>query len=310
MGGIGKTTHTTVLYNKISKQFDACCFIQNVSKNYEVGGAIAIQKQILRQTLDEQNLDMYSPSDISGIVRNRLSPIKVLIILDNVEELEQLENLAISPKLLGKGSRIIITTRNEHILKAYEADAIHKIPLLNDNDARELFLRKAFKSEDLANSSCVELTPKILEYAQGLPLAIKVVGSFLCTRDAIQWRDALERLRKNSDKKIMNVLRISFDGLQQEDKEIFLHIACFFIGEREEYVKRILDSCGLQPHIGIQVIMEKSLITIKNQEIHMHEMLQELGKKIVREKYPEEPRSWSRLWLYKDFENVLTSEMV
>ena len=73
---------------------------------------------------------------------------------------------------------------------------------------------------------------------------------------------------------------------------------------------RILDCCGLHPHIGIPVIIEKSLIIIRNQEIHMHEMLQELGKKIVREKYPEEPTLWSRLWLYKDFENVLISETV
>ena len=120
----------------------------------------------------------------------------------------------------------------------------------------------------------------------------------------------MKRLRKDPEKKITDVLRISFEGLQQEEKEIFLHIACFFSGEREEYVKQILDSCILHPHIGIQVIMEKSLITIRNQEIHMHEMLQELGKKIARENNPEEPASWSRLWLYKDFENVLISEAV
>ena len=56
--------------------------------------------------------------------------------------------------------------------------------------------------------------------------------------------------------------------------------------------------------------MKKSLTVITNKEIHMYEMLQELGKKIVRKKYPEEPGSWSRLWLYKDFENVLTLETV
>ncbi|KAL1299267.1 hypothetical protein AAHE18_18G096800 [Arachis hypogaea] len=307
MGGIGKTTHATALYDRISYQFDASCFVENVSKLYNDGGAMAIQKQILRQALDEKNLDTYSPSEISGIITNRLHSIKVLVVLDNVDHLKQLEELAINPKLLCEGSRIIITTRDEHILKAYGADDVHNVPLLSDKEAHELFSRKAFKREGPSNH-CEELIPEVLKYAQRHPLTIRVVGSFLCSRNAAQWRDALDRLRNNQEDEITNVLRISYDGLKYEEQEIFLHIACFFRGEREDYVKRILDVCGLHPIIGISVIAEKSLITIRNQEIHMHEMLQELGKKIVREKYPQEPGSWSRIWSYKDFHRVLMSE--
>jgi hypothetical protein len=105
----------------------------------------------------------------------------------------------------------------------------------------------------------------------------------------------------------MDVLQMSVDELDHQEKEIFLHIVCFFKGEREDYVKRILDACGLHPHIGIQRILEKSLITIKNQEIHM---LQKLGKKIVWHGFPEEPGSWSRLWRYKDFYHLLMTETV
>ncbi|MED6173527.1 hypothetical protein PIB30_060289 [Stylosanthes scabra] len=307
MGGIGKTTHAKVLYDKISYQFDGCCFIENVSQGYRDGGAVIIQKQILNQALDEQNLEMYSHFEISAILRNRLSCIKVLMVLDNVDELQQLEELAISPKLLGRGSRIIIVTRDEHILKVYGADRVDKVPLLDDDEARELFLRKALGNDGSSSSKYMHLIPKILEYAQNLPLAVKVVGSLLHSRDVSQWTDALKRMRKIPNKNIMDVLQISFEGLELYEKEIFLHIACFFHGEREDYVKQILDSCGLHPHIGIPIIMEKSLVTIRNQEIHMHEMLQELGKKIVQEKSPEEPGSWSRLWLYHDFYRVLTS---
>ncbi|RDX67154.1 putative WRKY transcription factor 19, partial [Mucuna pruriens] len=77
---------------------------------------------------------------------------------------------------------------------------------------------------------------------------------------------------------------------------------------RTDYVKRILDCCGLYPHIGIPGIIEKSLITIRDQEIHMHEMLQELGKKIVRNQSPEEPGSWSRIWLSDNFFRILTTK--
>ncbi|XP_017425399.1 disease resistance protein RUN1 isoform X3 [Vigna angularis] len=307
MNGIGKTTHAAVLYDKISHMFDASCFIEDVNKLYRDGGHTAVQKQIIHQTFRE-NIDMSNPIEISGIVENRLHSIKVLIVLDNVDELEQLENLAIKPRLLLKGSRMVITTTDEHILKVYEGDVLrHKLPLLNDADARELFCRNAFKCED-QSSNCAALIPEVLKYAQCLPLAIKVLGSFLCTRDADDWRDVLNRLENSPDDRIMNVLQLSVDGLQREEKQIFLHIACFFKGERVDYVKRILKCCGLHPDIGISRLTEKSLITISDEEIHMHELLQELGKKMVRDQSPEEPGSWSRIWLHKDFLHALTAE--
>ncbi|KAI5429417.1 hypothetical protein KIW84_034141 [Lathyrus oleraceus] len=309
MDGIGKTTLATVLFDTISHhyQFGACCFIENVSTIYRDGGAIAVQKQILRQTLKEKNLETYTSSDISGIILNRLYNMKLLIVLDDVDQFEQLQELHINPKLLLPGSRIIITTRDVHILELYGADRIHKVELMNDNDARELLCRKAFRNDN-PSSDYAELIPKVLKYAQGLPLAIRVLGSFLYNRNTTQWRATLEGLENNPDSGIMKVLQSSFEGLEQREREIFLHVACFFDGEREDYVRRILDACGLQPDIGISLIAEKSFITIRNQEIHMHKMLQELGKKSVREQHPDEPRLWSRLWLYSDLYDVMTTK--
>ncbi|KAK2424034.1 disease resistance protein RPV1 [Trifolium repens] len=40
----------------------------------------------------------------------------------------------------------------------------------------------------------------------------------------------------------------------------------------------------------------------------MHDLLQELGKQIVRQQFPDEPGSWSRLWLYEDIYTVMTTE--
>ena len=108
----------------------------------------------------------------------------------------------------------------------------------------------------------------------------------------------------------MDIFKISIERLEPTYRDIFLHIACFFKGKREDYVKRILDCCGLNPDIGIPVITEKSLITIKNKEIHMPEMLQQVGRKIAQEQFPKEPSSWSRLWLCQDFCRVITSDPV
>lgn len=311
MDGIGKTTLANVLYDTISchYHFDASCFVGDVSKIYRDGGAIAVRKQILHQTIKEKNLDAYTPSEISGIITNRLYNMKLLIFLDDVDQFEQLRELYINPKSLRAGSRIIIITRDMHILELYGADRIHEVKLMNDNDAHELLCRKAFKSDD-SSSDYAELIPKVLKHAQGLPLAIRVMGSFLYQRDIKQWRATLEGWQNNTDNGIMEVLKSSFEGLSHREREIFLHVACFFEGEREDYVRRILDVCGLQPDIGLSLIVEKSFITIRNKEIHMHEMLHKLGKQIVREQHPDEPRLWTRLWLYRDLYRAMITKSV
>ncbi|XP_058730490.1 disease resistance protein Roq1-like isoform X2 [Vicia villosa] len=308
MGGIGKTTLATALYARISNQFDACCFIDDVSKIYGDHGPIGVQKQLLCQTLNEENLQICNLSMASNLIRTRLCRIKSLVVLDNVDEVEQLDKLDMKREWLGTGSRIIIISRNGHILREHGADEVYKVRLLDRKCALQLFCRKAFKSDDIM-SGYIYLTYEVLAYANGLPLAIQVLGSFLYGRDASEWRSALSRLRENPMTSIMNVLRISFDGLEDTEKEIFLDIACFFYRDTERYVKKILNFRGFHPEIGLRVLIDKSFITCENQIICMHDLFRELGKSIVKEKSPKEPRKWNRLWDYKDVHNVISENM-
>ncbi|XP_058730492.1 disease resistance protein RUN1-like [Vicia villosa] len=308
MGGIGKTTLATALYARISNQFDACCFIDDVSKIYGDHGPIGVQKQLLCQTLNEENLHICNLPMASNLIRTRLCRIKSLVVLDNVDEVEQLDKLDMKREWLGTGSRIIIISRNEHILREHGVDEVYRVPLLDRKYALQLFCRKAFKSDDIM-SGYIYLTYDVLNYARGLPLAIKVLGSFLYGRDVSQWRSVLSRLRENPRTDIINVLRISFDGLEDTEKDIFLDIACFFHEKDETYVKRVLDFRGFHPEIGFRVLIDKSFITCEKQKICMHDLFRELGKSIVREKSPKEPRKWNRLWDYKDVHSVISENM-
>jgi len=79
----------------------------------------------------------------------------------------------------------------------------------------------------------------------------------------------LEKYKRIPEKDIQEKLRISYDGLEESEKNIFLDIACFFKGEDVEYVTKILDNCGFFPDIGIKVLVEKSLITIDGDRLVM-----------------------------------------
>jgi hypothetical protein len=243
------------------------------------------------------------------MIRSRLCHVKSLIILDNVDEVEQLEKLAVSREWLGAGSRIIIISRDEHILKEYGVDVVYKVPLLNMEKSFQLLSQKAFKLDHIM-SSYDQLALNILQYANGLPLAIRVLGSFLFGRSISEWESALARLRGSPNKDIMDVLRLSFDGLEEMDKEIFLHIACFFSWPDIKYVKNILNCIGFQADIGLRVLIDKSLISSNGLEIWMHGLLKELGKAIVQEKSSKNSRNWSRVWNQEQYYNVMLENMV
>ncbi|MED6157064.1 hypothetical protein PIB30_019901 [Stylosanthes scabra] len=119
MGGIGKSTLATILYEKISHQYDVSCFVDDVSKTYVVYGALGVQEQLLRQAFKEEDLLICNLSLGNNLIQNRLCHRKVFIVLDNVEKGIQLEKLALKRERLGRGSRIIIVSRDEHILREY-----------------------------------------------------------------------------------------------------------------------------------------------------------------------------------------------
>jgi RecA/RadA recombinase len=125
MGGIGKTTLAMTLYGQISHQFSASCFIDDVSKIYRLyDGPLDAQKQILLQTVGIEQHQICNHYNAIDLIRRRLRHEKALLILDNVDQVEQLEKIAVHREWLGAGSRIVIISRDEHILKEYGVDIV------------------------------------------------------------------------------------------------------------------------------------------------------------------------------------------
>ncbi|KDP24756.1 hypothetical protein JCGZ_25496 [Jatropha curcas] len=141
-----------------------------------------------------------------------------------------------------------------------------------------------------------------IDHAQGIPLAIKVLGSNLYGKSEEVWVDELEQLKGVSDEKIKHILRISYDGLRENEKEIFLAIACMFKGEDKHRVESLLDVPGSK--FGISRLVDRSLITITVNQLHMHDLLQQIGEDIVREEKQFGKRGW--LWDPKDIYYLFT----
>ncbi|KAG4122933.1 hypothetical protein ERO13_D11G297350v2 [Gossypium hirsutum] len=307
MGGIGKTTLARAAYTQMSPHFEGKSFVADVREVSNTCGLVSLQKQLLSQILSGECFNFFNIHEGNAIISHRLSNKKVLVVLDDVDNLQHLKCLVGRRDWFGLGSRIIVTTRDEHLLRSYQVDDVYKPTTLNANDALRLFNLKAFNSETKLENDFSELSKRVLKYAGGLPLALEVLGSFLCGRDATQWRSAIERLERDSNKEIIERLQISFDGLDQTEQNIFLDIACFFNGEDKDFVMKVLDGCEFFPDIGIDVLVKRSLLIVnKDNKLCMHDLLQEMGKNIVKEKSVDDPGKRCRLWAERDVYHVLT----
>ena len=306
LGGVGKTTISKVVYNNIFYLFESSIFLGNVrerSQHYE--GKLKLQKELLNGAIKGNNMEINSIEGGISLIEQRLCSKNVLLILDDVNKSEQLEFLAGKLGWFGPSSRIIITTRDQRILKEHEVHGSYEVKCLNYDKSFQVFCQHAFK-ENIPEKDFVDLSKGMVKYANGLPLALKVLGSSLRGRSVFQWESALQKLKKRPIGEVQNVLKISFEGLDEIDQEIFLDIACFFKGCHGSEVIRLVEHAM----IGIKVLSEKCLITLHYNTIWMHDLVQEMGKYIVRGKHPKEPEKWSRLWDPEDISLVLRKKTV
>eukprot|EP00257_Ricinus_communis_P026485 XP_025013899.1 protein SUPPRESSOR OF npr1-1, CONSTITUTIVE 1-like isoform X2 [Ricinus communis] len=208
--------------------------------------------------------------------------MKVLIVLDDVNEARQMEYLVGNGNWFASGSRIIITSRDEHVLKHKVNELrLYRVGGLSEVDALQLFSLNAFEQK-YPLLDYLNLSKRAIRYANGLPLALKVLGSHLFKRSKEQWELALENLPKSRDvqKNILGILEISYEELEKSQKDIFLDIACFFKGKKKDRVESILNGCGLNASWGITRLVEKCLVDIVNNKLQMHDLIQEMGRNI------------------------------
>ncbi|PRQ44688.1 putative winged helix-turn-helix DNA-binding domain, toll-like receptor [Rosa chinensis] len=298
MGGVGKTTLARLVYEKISHHFDVAEFL------FDHGPLINLQNQVLSQILKENISPVWDEYKGTIFIRKCLSNKKVLLVFDDVDSCDHLEKLAGHKSWFGEGSRIIVTTRDKRLLTERRIELSFELVRLNDNDALELFSHKAFE-KDQPEEGFLELSKCFVDYVEGLPLALKILGSSLYKRDLEAWKSALDKLKKGCDAKVFNSLKISYDALDYMEKSIFLDIAFFYTGVKKGRVIESLESCDLSGHYGIELLIEKSLITIdQHNNVRMHGLVQEMAWEIVRQESREEPGLRSRLCHRNDIFHV------
>ncbi|KAI3741836.1 hypothetical protein L1987_59514 [Smallanthus sonchifolius] len=310
MGGSGKTTLARYIVYSNWQNFDNISIIEEIgSRCKEPQDFFQLQEKLVGDMFWGKKRKIPSFCQGTFKIEEALQKNKALIVLDDIVEQSQLF------AFLGRGdinkqSKIVITTRENNTLKWFESRSWrcqeYKMELLDDDDSLELLSCHAFGSKSMMEGY-EELAKKVLKYCEGNPLALEVLGSSLQEDNSIpSWKSALNMLEKDIHPGIHRVLIRSYNLLPYDiDRELFLHIACFFIGKDMDYVVKILEHDYLAIS-RIKILTKRCLLSISpNKKLLMHPLLQEMGRTIVHQESPKDPAKRSRVWCNKESYDLL-----
>ncbi|CAM6073542.1 unnamed protein product [Sphagnum tenellum] len=296
MGGIGKTTLCKKFYHLFHNEYDKSCFLEDVKSKDDINDVI---KQLLhdlcgKRFCKDENVNQ---KDLDQIRQCMISE-KVLVVVDDVGNAEDLTSLQLVINKCAKNttskSKVLVNCRNWQNLKSHVSeDGKVVMKPLEENQAKELFMFNALGNKNhVPTEDFNNICMKIIKACGGLPLSLKVLGSFLCnTKELEMWEGALNKLKSgqsftggNDNEKLWNVLKISYNHLDKQLQNMFLDIACFFDGLKITTICRAWRGDYEHPKFELQNLQDRSLIQwIEGEILYIHEQLRDMGQNIAME---------------------------
>jgi hypothetical protein len=158
IGGLGKTTLAQLIYND-----------ENVNKNFEVKLWICISnifdvKRIIKEILEQLTKQKHEESleMLQNQLQEKLNGKKYFLVLDDVWNEDQEKWLLLRNLLMvgATGSRIIMTTRSERVVRITGATSWHALKGLPQEKAWSLFVKVTFEKRPTAREPSLHKSGK------------------------------------------------------------------------------------------------------------------------------------------------------
>ncbi|XP_045084215.1 disease resistance protein RPM1 isoform X1 [Aegilops tauschii subsp. strangulata] len=285
MGGLGKTTLVRQVYKKdeIKQNFNCSAWI-SVSQSYNIQHLL---REILRQ-LQEEEKDIpcqVDTTDVASLVQtlaNFLQDKRYLIVLDDVWSRDAWVLLDHALSISNKGSRIILTTRNEDVASLADDEHGIQLKMLGKEEAWDLFCQKAFPRIEgkTCPQSLICWAEKIVDKCEGLPLAIVAIGSLLSHKKLYEndWKSFYHQLDwqigNNAElSSVRNALDLSINHLPGNLKNCFLYCGIFpedYEIRRDELIRLWIAEGFVEqrgPHITLEEVGNEYLNEIAQRSL-------------------------------------------
>ncbi|RLM70064.1 putative disease resistance RPP13-like protein 3 isoform X1 [Panicum miliaceum] len=227
-GGLGKTTLTKAVYDKLKGQFNRTAFVP-VGRNPDLK---KVFKDILidlhKQGYMNFNLEILDERQLIDKLQEFLENKRYFIVIDDVWDTLSWGTIKLALVENDSGSRIIITTRT------------HEVP---EKLMGKLFLARIFGGESKSSDHQPkdEVFDKILRKCDGIPLAVITMASLLVGKPKEEWSEVHRSIgfgnkQKRQVENTMKILSFSYYDVPCHLRACLLHLSVvpedYLIGKR------------------------------------------------------------------------------
>ncbi|KAJ0717339.1 putative virus X resistance protein-like, coiled-coil [Helianthus annuus] len=242
MGGVGKTTLARILYNdtRVKDHFELMAWVC-VSDEFDI---FKISETIY-QSVAKEHKHFKDINELQIALKEKLEGKRFLLVLDDVwsEKYEEWEKLVRPFHSGATGSRVIMTTRKQQLLKKIGFNHLDHLERLSHDDALSLLALHALDVDNFDSHATLKPQAEgIVKKCGGLPLALKAIGRLMRAKtEEEEWNDVLnsEIWNLESADEIVPALRLSYHDLSADLKRLFAYCSLFpkdFLFEKEELV--------------------------------------------------------------------------
>ncbi|EMS55704.1 Disease resistance protein RPM1 [Triticum urartu] len=274
MGGLGKTTLARKAYESKEDIINncSCCAWLTVSQSFY---KIEMLKDMIRQLLGGDSLNFclkelegkaVQVDNLGSYLREKLVDKRYFIVLDDlwtIDAWKWIEDIAI-PSKNNKGSRIIVTTRDDGLAKECTSESLlYHLKYLQSDDATNLLLIKSRKThQDMENDKKMKnMANKIVNKCGGLPLALLTIGGMLATKKVTEWESIYKQipleLEVNPSLEAMGrIVTLSYNHLPSHLKSCLLYLSIFpedFEIKRRRLVERWIAEGFVRARAGVSI---------------------------------------------------------
>ena len=302
IGGLGKTTLAQLVFSdeEIKKHFEKKLWVC-VSHNFEVKGIV---EKILECAIIKKPKKLAMNTLVKKL-KKEIDKKKYLLVLDDVwnddrEKWLKLKNILMSG---AKGSKILVTTRENKVAEIVQTMQAYFLKGLNDFDAWILFKQMAFENgKEPKNPGIKAIGMEIIEKCRGVPLAIRSIGSILYFKNPEKDWSSFKNNELSKASDILETLKLSYDHLPSYLKQCFAY-CCLFPKDYKIHKPTL-----------IKMWMAQGFIRSSSQNQSLEEIGDEYFKELVWRSFFQEVEEdeWGNILQFKmhDFMHDLAKEVV
>ncbi|KAH6776589.1 hypothetical protein C2S52_014150 [Perilla frutescens var. hirtella] len=238
MPGLGKTTLAWKIYQNesISSQFPIRIWI-HVSQRFNSRDVFLT---ILRR-FSNQDMSILSDEDLIQTVRKCLEKETFMLVLDDVWSVDDWKVIQSVLSDNNGNGKVLITSREEFVgTRANVRRKPHKLRFLNETESWELLQLEVFGNLEDCPEELKGIGANIASQCDGVPLTIVVLGGILVEQSEkkrpkgvvkTEWNKVSKNvnpfLQGDKEKRILDVVKLSYDRLPDELRECFVYMGVF-----------------------------------------------------------------------------------